>query len=106
MRLLNCPVGMFFKQVALRIDHFRLDPNTKVHAALVRLAGKIWQSARQFVGVDLPVAQAGVVVIAWMRVAKPAVVQQKRVRADFLRAIEQRDRSEEHTSELQSPMYL
>ena len=46
---------------------------------------------RQLVGIDLPIAEAGLVIVARVAVAEPAVVEQERFGAEFLGAVEQRD---------------
>jgi len=54
---------------------------------LVGFLGEIGKAARQFVSVDLPVTQPGIVVIARVPVAEPTVIEQERFRAQFLRAV-------------------
>ena len=82
---------MALEQVAGGVDHFGLDPDAEVHAALAGLGGEVIEAVREFVGVDLPIAEAGIVVVAGMAIAEPAVVQEEGVHSQILGAVEEGD---------------
>src|SRR2546423_1692641 len=45
---------------------------------------------RKLIGVNLPIAQAGFIVVAWMPIAKPAIVEQEGFGPQTARAVEER----------------
>ena len=81
VRQFDNPIRMFLCQFALRVDHFRLNPDTKFHTGFLCLFHQEWNAVRQFALHRLPVAQACVVVVARIFVGKPTIVQQEHVYA-------------------------
>ena len=78
------PIGMRAVQIAVRIDHFRLNPQAELHAQTVHMVDKRLQPVRELFGINVPVAQTGVIVVA---LAKPAVVYYKQLNAQLGRLI-------------------
>ena len=72
------PVGVGAVEVGILADHLGLDPDAEPHAQRVHAVDQRVQPAGQLGGVDLPVAQAAVVVVA---LAEPAVVQHHQLHA-------------------------
>ena len=68
------PVRMRAVQIAVDRDHFRLDPDAKLHAERIDAPAKLRQAAFDFFFVDIPVAKAAGVAVAF---TKPAVVKNK-----------------------------
>ena len=73
------PIGMLAVKIRVRIDHFRLDPQTKIHSERVNLVDQWFQAMRKLRGIDVPVAQPGMVVFA---LSKPAVVHHESIHTD------------------------
>ena len=89
MQLADGPFWMPVVKRAGGIDHFRLQPDAEAQPALTGLASQERKAARQFIRIDLPIAQSGAVVVAGVLVAKPAVIQQEQFRPDFPRGSKQ-----------------
>ena len=51
------PVGVRAVQLAVRVDHLRLDPDPELHPQRVHLVGERLQAGREAVGVGRPVAE-------------------------------------------------
>src|SRR6185437_6566459 len=75
----NDPVWMLAIQVAVLVDHLRLDPQTEVHAERMHAVDQRLQPMREFVRVRIPVAQTGMVVLPR---AEPAIVHDEPLNAD------------------------
>jgi hypothetical protein len=63
-------------QVAIGVDHLRLDPQPEVHTEAVHVVDEAFQALREFLRIYDPVAQAGVVVVAR---AEPSVVHHEQL---------------------------
>jgi len=70
-RDLHGPIGMCTEEVGIFGDHFRLKPDAEFHAQVIDPADKRRETAFDLFFVDIPVAQAGVVVIAF---SEPSVI--------------------------------
>ena len=79
-RLANDPIGMFVKQFAVRIHHFRFHPDAEAQTALDGFGRQRRQAVRETLAVGLPIAQPGMVIDARIFVSEPAVVQQEQFR--------------------------
>ena len=75
------PVGVLVPQGGAGVHHLGLDPQPEQQAHLVQLCPKALDAVGQRLVVDLPVAQAAVIVIA---VGEPAVVQNEQLDAQAL----------------------
>ena len=73
------PVGMLAIEIAVRVDHLRLDPDAEVHAEGMHLVDEGLEAVGEFLRIDIPVAESGVVVFA---LAEPAVVHDEALGAD------------------------
>ena len=73
------PVRMGPEQVAVRIDHFRLEPQAELHAQALHVPGQRTQSVRIDGRVHLPVAEARPVVAA---AQEPPVVEDEALDTD------------------------
>ena len=62
---------MLAVQIAVGVHHLRLDPDAKVHAQRVYAIDHRFQAVRKLLRVHIPVAQAGVIVLA---LAEPSVI--------------------------------
>ena len=78
------PVRVGAVQVGIHAHHFRLHPDPEFHAQGVDAPDQRVQPARQFPGVDLPVAKAAVVIVA---LAEPAVIQDHQFNAQARRLL-------------------
>ncbi|CCY15754.1 uncharacterized protein BN773_01696 [Prevotella sp. CAG:755] len=87
--IVNGPVRVFLEQLALRVDHLRLDPYPETYAGLAGCLDKGGHAAGQFGARGLPVAQSGTVVGAGVFVAEPSVVEQEEVDAQVLGLLHQ-----------------
>jgi hypothetical protein len=65
-------------EIGVGVHHLRLNPQAKIHPQRMNLVDQRLQAVRKLLRVHIPVAQAGVVVLA---LAKPAVVHHKAVDA-------------------------
>src|ERR1700741_3434103 len=63
-------------ELAVRIDHFRLDPDTKLHPEVVDFVDQLAQSVRKPGGIDGPVAQSSMIVRTF---TEPAVIDDKQL---------------------------
>ena len=70
---------MFAVEIGIRVDHFGLDPQAEIHAQGVNFVDQRLEAVGKLVLIDVPVAEAGVVVLA---LAKPAVVHHEAIDAD------------------------
>lgn len=75
----EAPVGVLFVELAFPRDHFRLEPEAEFEAERVDLLHQGAEAALEFGFVDEPVAEAGVVVVAF---AEPAVVEHEHFDAE------------------------
>ena len=69
MRLRDGPLRVPFEKITFWVNHFGLEPNAEINATLVRLVGEKGKSVWQFIGVDLPITQAGAIVVAFRVIA-------------------------------------
>ena len=76
---LQRPLGVRTEQVAVRVDHLRLDPQAEFHAERVHVRDQRAEAVRELGFVRPPVAQSGAVVVA---AVEPAVVEHKTFDAD------------------------
>ena len=72
------PVRVRAVQIGIRVNHLRLNPDTKLHAELFNVIDHRLKAVRVFFLVQIPVAQRGVVVVAAF---EPAVVNDKALHA-------------------------
>ncbi|MNB94390.1 hypothetical protein D3C75_415410 [compost metagenome] len=72
------PVRMRAIQIRIRVNHFRFNPDTKLHAEVFDVVDHRHQAVRVFFLVESPVAQRAVVVVAPF---EPAVVDDKALHA-------------------------
>ena len=72
---LHDPFRMRVGQVALGIDHLRLDPDAEPQSLVMGIRGHIINSFRKLGRIDFPVAEASVVPVAGIVLGEPAVVQ-------------------------------
>src|ERR1035437_6859532 len=89
--LADGPFGMLLEEIAHRVDHFRLEPNAPIDSAPFCFRREVGESVRELIGVDLPIAEAGLVIVARVAVAEPTIVEQKGFGANLFGAVEQRD---------------
>jgi len=68
------PRRMFACKVAVRIDHFRFNPETERHAKTFDMVGKRRESVRKLGRVACPVAEACLVIVAPL---EPAIIKHK-----------------------------
>src|SRR5580658_5357989 len=73
------PVRMLAIEIGIRVDHLWLDPQTEIHAERVDFVDERLQTVREFLLIHIPVAEAGVVVLA---LAEPAIVHHEAIHAD------------------------
>ena len=66
-------------EIGVGIDHLRLDPQAEIHAECMHFVDERLEAVGELLLVDIPVAEAGVVVFA---LAEPAVVHDKAVHAE------------------------
>ena len=76
VRRTDAPVRMGTEQVGILVDHFRLKPQTKLHAQPVNAFCQTGDAVCQTFRVCYPVAQTGKVIAAC---AEPAVIQNKQL---------------------------
>src|SRR5438270_2848507 len=62
---------MFAVKITVGVDHLRLDPQAEVHAQRVYLIDEWLKAIRKFLRIDVPITQAGMVVLAF---AEPAII--------------------------------
>src|ERR1019366_3355226 len=89
----DSPFGMPLEEIACRIDHLRFEPNAEVDSAPFCFRSEVGETLRQLVSVDLPIAEACLVIVARMAVAEPSVVEEEGLRANLFGAIEEGDDS-------------
>ena len=90
---LQHPVGVGAEHVGIRVDHFRLEPQTELHALAVHVVGERLEglvSVRPDVLGDLPIAQTGSVVTAC---AKPTVIHDEAFHTAFHGLVGERGQS-------------
>jgi len=73
-------------EVAVGIDHLRLDPDAEVQAQSIHLFDHWAKTVQEFFIIDGPVTQASPVVIAAF---EPAIANYKKLHADFLSDLSQ-----------------
>ncbi len=66
-------------EIAVGVDHLRLDPDAEVHAEGMHLVDEGLEAVGKFLRVDIPVAESSVVVFA---LTEPAVVHDEALGAD------------------------
>ena len=88
VRQFQDPVGMCLIKFAFRINHFRFYPYPEFHSPGISLLYKIAQSVWKLCLVFLPVAKACPVVVSWVFICKPAVVEKEDVETHFFRIVE------------------
>ena len=74
------PIGMILVELALDADHLRLDPEAEHHAEAVDLLAEAGEAGGELLGVDRPVTEGGVVVIAE---AEPAVIEDEELNPEL-----------------------
>ena len=80
-RALDDPVGMVLGEFGLGIDHLRLDPDAELQAFGMGISGDVIDALGELADIDLPVAKGGVVAVAGVFVAEPAVVEHEHLEA-------------------------
>ena len=78
-RQLKCPIRMRAVKVGVRGDHFRFKPDAHLHTEFMQFIRQMTQTQRQFIFIDIPVTQRGMVIIS---VSKPAVVHNQHFNAE------------------------
>ena len=86
-RVVNDPVGVRPIQVAVRVDHFRLHPQSEEHPLVVTGLGDSLQPVGKTLRVGKPVAQTGLVVGT---LGHPAVVDDEQLHAQRRTLVDQR----------------
>ena len=74
------PIGMGAVEIAIGVDHLGFDPEAELHLERVHGIDQALQTLREFLRVDGPIAESGVVVVAF---AKPAIVHHEEFHAEF-----------------------
>ena len=82
------PIRVGAVQLAVRVDHLRLDPQPKVHPQRVDLLDQRLQTVWEFLLIRPPVAQPGVVILAPV---EPAIVHHEQLHAHLRRQLCQLD---------------
>src|SRR6201996_4829466 len=82
------PLGMLAVEIAVGVDHLRLDPDAEVHAELVDAIDDRFEAVGELLFVDVPVAESGVIVLA---LAEPAVVDDEALDAELRSLFGERD---------------
>ena len=93
VRIMDCPIGMLFEQLALRIDHFRFNPKAKLHSFFLSSLYQGIDTTRKLVSRSFPVSQSCGIPATLVFVSKPSVIQQKHIHAEFLRFPNQIDQN-------------
>ena len=75
---------MLLVKLTLGIHHLRFHPKTKLNPSLCCHTCERGNTIGQFRAVGLPVAKSGIVVVTWMGIAKPTVVEQKHIHSQLL----------------------
>ena len=75
---------MLLVELALGVDHLRLNPETEPDALLLSLLGETTDAVGEFVFGLIPVAETLSVAVTGILVAEPSVVEQEHVDAEFL----------------------
>ena len=81
------PVGMCIKEFALGVGHLRFNPDAELQAAVLGSLEQSWHTVGQLLGVGDPVAKSLSVVRAAVLTAKPSVVDNEELAAQFLDAV-------------------
>ena len=76
---MNYPVFMFFIQFALRIHHFRFDPQTEFYTFVSRFFHQLANAVGQLVCCFIPVSQALAITATRIFIGKPSVIQQEHI---------------------------
>ena len=77
--IVDSPVRMFLEQFTFRIHHFRFNPDTEFYTSFLSCVYQCRNTARQFTVSYFPVTQSGLVILTWIFVGKPTVVQQEHI---------------------------
>ena len=75
----DSPVRMLLEQFTFGVYHLRFDPDTEFHSGFFGRLHECGNTARQFGFHHFPVAQSGIVAVARMLVAEPAIIQQEHI---------------------------
>ena len=75
-------------QFAFGIDHFRFYPDPEFHSPGICLLYQITQSAGKLRLVFLPVAESCPVVVPWIFICKPAVVEKEDIESHLFCIVE------------------
>src|ERR1700712_2568594 len=75
------PIRMLFKKLASGVHHLRLNPDSKLYFLLFRIFHKLSDSIWELFQIHFPIAEAGVIIVAWILVREPAVIKQKQIEA-------------------------
>ena len=82
--VVDSPIRVFLKEFALRVHHFRLNPDTEFHTGFLCSLHQCRHTARQLVVSHFPVTQTGLVILTRILVGKPSVVEQEHVHTQML----------------------
>ena len=75
---------MLLEQLALRVDHLRLDPDAELHSGFLSRVCQCFDASGKFVMSHFPVTQACMVIFARIFVSEPSVIKQEHVHAQVL----------------------
>ena len=79
-RDLHAPLRVCTVKVAIRVDHFRLDPDTESQSQIIYLFAKSCHTIWQFLGIWCPITQGTCIVVP---LAEPAVIHDKEFHANI-----------------------
>ena len=80
---LKDPVWMIFIKFTFWTDHFRFYPDAKFYTGTISFPDKITQSIGQLCFIFLPVTKTCAVVIPWIFVGKPSIIQEEEIKAQL-----------------------
>ena len=89
VRLFDDPVMMLLIELTLRVHHLRLNPQTELHAGVLRGLYEGGDATGEFRVCRLPVAETGMVVLTGILVAEPSVVEEEHLHAEVLGILHQ-----------------
>ena len=78
----KCPVRMRTVEIAVFIDHLRLNPDTEFHTEIIDFFNQFSQRHSQLLLIDIPVAETAVVIVSF---AKPAVIHDQHLNSKICR---------------------
>ena len=74
LRRLDHPIRMLLVKFTLGISHFRLNPDTELHAILLGITKQAFDTVRQFFGIYYPIAQSSIIFLARIFLSEPSIV--------------------------------